>query len=207
MAPCKNKRCLYPQVCASLKPDHSRQINLLKSLRNIKDVKKNICCFPESAMIYLRPIRSIVQVICRSWSKHHISGPVEGRHPNMRHLVSLKLMGKPQAKSLTIFKTAFLIKLITGHEPQSKLQVSYPSAARDCSTKQFSEHFVTKIAVSQQKIRAETNFLTYYVYRRPSRMHREDMARNLNLSPVEELKINPRARCRFLRRFLQLIRA
>ena len=37
---CKNKRCLYPQVCNSLKADHSRQINLLKNLRKVKGVKK-----------------------------------------------------------------------------------------------------------------------------------------------------------------------
>jgi uncharacterized radical SAM protein YgiQ len=37
---CQDKRCLYPQVCASLRPDHSRQINLLKELRKINGVKK-----------------------------------------------------------------------------------------------------------------------------------------------------------------------
>jgi uncharacterized radical SAM protein YgiQ len=35
---CQDKRCLYPQVCASLRPDHSRQINLLERLRKIKGV-------------------------------------------------------------------------------------------------------------------------------------------------------------------------
>ena len=42
---CKNKRCLYPQVCENLKPDHSRQINLLRAFATDKRRQKSVCGF------------------------------------------------------------------------------------------------------------------------------------------------------------------
>lgn len=37
---CQEKRCMFPAICKSLKPDHSKQINLLKKIRQIKGVRK-----------------------------------------------------------------------------------------------------------------------------------------------------------------------
>ena len=102
---CKNKRCLYPQVCASLKPDHGRQINLLKSLRSIKGVKK---IFVASGIRYdlLEADKKHCTSYMQELVKHHISGQLKVAP---EHAVSgvLKLMGKPQAKSLTNFKQLF----------------------------------------------------------------------------------------------------
>ncbi|MDY6969985.1 MAG: radical SAM protein, partial [Spirochaetota bacterium] len=36
---CQDKRCLYPEVCQGLKPNHSNLINLMKELRRINGVK------------------------------------------------------------------------------------------------------------------------------------------------------------------------
>lgn len=102
---CKNKRCLYPQVCNGLKPDHSRQINLLKILRNITGVKK---VFVASGIRYdlLLSDKKHCTSYMRELVKHHTSGQLkvapEHIAPN-----TLKLMGKPQAGSLLNFRQIF----------------------------------------------------------------------------------------------------
>ncbi len=102
---CKNRRCLYPQVCDGLKPDHSRQINLLKSLRNIKGVKK---VFIASGIRYdlLLADKKHCTRYMQELVKHHTSGQLkvapEHSTPN-----TLKLMGKPHVRSLLKFKQIF----------------------------------------------------------------------------------------------------
>ncbi|MGA2781491.1 MAG: YgiQ family radical SAM protein [Smithella sp.] len=102
---CKNKRCLYPHVCTGLKADHSRQINLLKSLRKIKGIKK---VFVASGIRYdlLEADKKHCASYMQELVKHHISGQLKVAP---EHIASntLKLMGKPQAQSLLRFKRAF----------------------------------------------------------------------------------------------------
>jgi uncharacterized radical SAM protein YgiQ len=102
---CQDKRCLYPQVCASLKPDHSRQINLLKELRKINGVKK---VFVASGIRYdlLEADKKHCMSYMQELVKHHISGQLKVA-PEHASAGVLKLMGKPQAKSLTNFKQLF----------------------------------------------------------------------------------------------------
>jgi uncharacterized radical SAM protein YgiQ len=102
---CQDKRCLYPHVCASLRPDHSRQINLLKSLRNIKGIKK---IFVASGIRY--DLLEADKKNCASYMqeivKHHISGQLKVA-PEHTAANVLKLMGKPQTRSLINFKQIF----------------------------------------------------------------------------------------------------
>ena len=102
---CQDKRCLYPQVCSSLKPDHSRQINLLERLRRIKGVKK---VFVASGIRYdlLESDKKNCANYMQELVKHHISGQLKVAPEHASSSV-LKLMGKPQAKSLTNFKVLF----------------------------------------------------------------------------------------------------
>ena len=37
---CTDRRCLFPEICPNLKPDHSRQIELLTKIRKIDGIKK-----------------------------------------------------------------------------------------------------------------------------------------------------------------------
>ena len=37
---CEDQRCIYPEVCPALKPDHANQIALLRALRKVPGVKK-----------------------------------------------------------------------------------------------------------------------------------------------------------------------
>jgi len=102
---CQDKRCLYPQVCASLKADHSRQINLLERLRKIKGVKK---VFVASGIRYdlLFSDKKHCASYMQELVKHHISGQLKVAPEHTAPGV-LKLMGKPQAKFLTNFKHLF----------------------------------------------------------------------------------------------------
>jgi uncharacterized radical SAM protein YgiQ len=102
---CQNKRCLYPQVCASLRPDHSRQINLLKSLRKVNGVKK---VFVASGIRYdlLEADKKHCANYMQELVKHHISGQLKIAPEHTAPGV-LKLMGKPQAKTLSNFKQLF----------------------------------------------------------------------------------------------------
>ena len=102
---CQDKRCLYPQVCASLKADHSRQINLLERLRKIKGVKK---VFVASGIRYdlLFSDKKHCASYMQELVKHHISGQLKVAPEHTAPSV-LKLMGKPQAKFLTNFKQLF----------------------------------------------------------------------------------------------------
>jgi uncharacterized radical SAM protein YgiQ len=102
---CADKRCLYPQVCASLKPDHSRQLKMLASLRKINGVKK---VFVASGIRY--DLLEADKKHCAGYMQelvcHHISGQLKVAP---EHTVSsvLKMMGKPQAQSLINFKQLF----------------------------------------------------------------------------------------------------
>lgn len=102
---CNNKRCLYPQVCTSLKPDHSRQINLLNNLQKIQGIKK---VFVASGIRYdlLLSDKKHCAVYMQALVKHHTSGQLKVAP---EHCVPgiLKLMGKPQALSLSNFKYLF----------------------------------------------------------------------------------------------------
>jgi uncharacterized radical SAM protein YgiQ len=102
---CHDKRCLYPQVCASLRPDHSRQINLLERLRRLKGVKK---VFVASGIRYdlLESDKKHCASYMQELVKHHISGQLKVA-PEHASAGVLKLMGKPQAKSLANFKALF----------------------------------------------------------------------------------------------------
>lgn len=102
---CNNKRCLYPQVCTSLKPDHSKQINLLNSLQKIKGIKKVFVASGIRYDLLLNDKKNCATYI-RELVHHHTSGQLKVAP---EHCVPgiLKLMGKPQALSLLNFKYLF----------------------------------------------------------------------------------------------------
>lgn len=102
---CKNKRCLYPRICAGLKPDHGRQLNLLKKIRTIKGIKK---IFIGSGIRYdmLLHDKKCGPAYTRDLVKYHISGQLKVA-PEHISLHVLKLMGKPPARSLLYFKQIF----------------------------------------------------------------------------------------------------
>ncbi|MDP2855010.1 MAG: YgiQ family radical SAM protein [Smithellaceae bacterium] len=102
---CPDKRCLYPQVCASLKADHSRQIRLLKGLRQIPGIKKIFVASGIRHDLVLADKKHGTSYL-RELVKHHISGQLKIAPEHTTPSV-LQLMGKPQAQALVHFKNLF----------------------------------------------------------------------------------------------------
>lgn len=102
---CNDKKCLDPKVCVSLKPNHRQQMVLLKSLRNIRGVKK---VFVASGIRYdlLLSDKKFCLDYMRELIKHHISGQLKVAPEHVVPTV-LKIMGKPPVQALLTFKNVF----------------------------------------------------------------------------------------------------
>jgi uncharacterized radical SAM protein YgiQ len=112
---CKNKRCLYPRVCGNLKVNHSRQINLLRHLRQIEGIKK---VFVASGIRYdlLLNDKKYCASFMQELVKHHVSGQLKVA-PEHASAKILGLMGKPAIESLLAFKNMFeKMSMVAGHK-------------------------------------------------------------------------------------------
>lgn len=102
---CSGRRCLYPQVCPSLKTNHARQIHLLQGLRRISGVKKVFVASGLRHDLILADKKHGTSYL-RELVKHHISGQLKIAPEHASRSV-LALMGKPAPQALTYFKTLF----------------------------------------------------------------------------------------------------
>jgi len=102
---CANKRCLYPEVCTTLKADHSKQISLLKKLRKVEGIKK---VFVASGVRYdlVLADKKYGEPYLEEVVKHHVSGQMKVA-PEHSEKAVLDLMGKPDTASLLKFKSMF----------------------------------------------------------------------------------------------------
>ncbi len=102
---CRDKRCLYPDVCPSMKADHRQQIELLRSLRSIKGVKK---VFVASGIRYdlVLSDRKHGENYLQEVVGHHVSGQMKIAPEHTEDGV-LDCMGKPGTASLLKFKESF----------------------------------------------------------------------------------------------------
>ncbi len=102
---CPDRRCLFPKVCKSLKPDHSCQIELLGAIRKIPGVRKVfigsgirpdlIFADQNHGTAYLKTIVD-----------DHVSGQMKIA-PEHTETKILELMGKPDSATLKLFKEKF----------------------------------------------------------------------------------------------------
>lgn len=102
---CKDKRCSFPEICKAMDIDHTRQINLLKQIRKIDNVRK---AFVGSGIRYDLVIADtnsgkeyFVDVV-----NHHVSGQMKIAPEHTEDNV-LNKMGKPSKKYLKKFKDDF----------------------------------------------------------------------------------------------------
>jgi len=102
---CRDKRCLYPKVCSSLKADHRQQVELLRKIRGIKGVKK---VFMASGIRYdlLLSDKKYGERYLQEVVGHHVSGQMKIAPEHTEDSV-LKLMGKSGTASLLQFKEMF----------------------------------------------------------------------------------------------------
>jgi uncharacterized radical SAM protein YgiQ len=102
---CEEKRCLFPEICPVLKVDHSRQVELLRKIRQIPGVKK---VFVGSGIRYdmvfadrLHGNQYLSEIV-----RNHTSGQLKVA-PEHSEPAVLKLMGKPPVDSLMRFRDQF----------------------------------------------------------------------------------------------------
>ncbi len=102
---CQDKRCLYPEVCRNLKPDHLKLINLLKKLRSIKGIKH---IFTASGIRYdlIFADKKSGDKYIKEIVNHHVSGQLKIA-PEHTEDSLLSCMGKPGPGALLKFKKKF----------------------------------------------------------------------------------------------------
>ncbi|MDD2463943.1 MAG: YgiQ family radical SAM protein [Desulfobulbus sp.] len=103
---CRDKRCLFPSICPSLKIDHGPLINLLQQLRKIQNIKKIavasgirydlILADKKNGLAYLREL-----------VRHHVSGQLKIAPEHSENEV-LAAMGKPGTEDLLRFRDLFM---------------------------------------------------------------------------------------------------
>ena len=102
---CREKRCLYPEVCPSLKADHHHQLELLTKIRRVKGIQK---VFVASGIRYdlLLSDKEYGEQYLQEVVEHHVSGQMKVA-PEHTEKGVLKQMGKPGAELLLQFKELF----------------------------------------------------------------------------------------------------
>ena len=102
---CPDKRCLYPEVCPSLRADHRHHLELLRQIRRIEGVKK---VFVASGIRYdlLLNDKEYGKDYLREVVEHHVSGQMKVAPEHTEEHVLIK-MGKPGTASLVEFKQLF----------------------------------------------------------------------------------------------------
>jgi len=102
---CSDKKCLSYTKCSTLHPNHSRQTNLLKKLRKIKNIKK---VFVASGIRYdlILEDKQFGEEYLEELVNYHISGQLKIAPEHVDDEV-LKIMGKPSKKYLEEFFKKF----------------------------------------------------------------------------------------------------
>ncbi|MDF1884328.1 YgiQ family radical SAM protein [Sulfurimonas sp. SAG-AH-194-C21] len=103
---CDHQRCVdATHLCQSMKPDHSRNINLLRQIREVPGVRK---AFVASGVRYdlITADKEHGYSYLKEMVKHHISGQMKVAPEHTQQHV-LELMGKPGKQTLIDFKKLY----------------------------------------------------------------------------------------------------
>ena len=102
---CGDRRCVYPEICPQLEVDHSKQIALLKKLRQVEGVKKVFVASGIRYDLLLRDQRHGRRYL-REVVEHHVSGQMKVAPEHTEEHV-LRRMGKPGRRLLLKFRNLF----------------------------------------------------------------------------------------------------
>ncbi len=102
---CRDRRCMYPHTCSAMRPNHSKQISLLKRLNNLDGVKK---IFIASGIRYdlIMSDSKCGNLYLEELIKNHISGQMKVAPEHTEDKI-LGLMGKQGKDVLKSFKDKF----------------------------------------------------------------------------------------------------
>ncbi|MFA5851831.1 MAG: YgiQ family radical SAM protein [Spirochaetales bacterium] len=96
---CVDRRCLAPEPCAKLEPDHAEYLSLLRALRDLPGVKK---VFVRSGVRFDYAMLDPSDEFLRELVQHHISGQLKVAPEHVSDKV-LSLMGKPPRRVYDAF--------------------------------------------------------------------------------------------------------
>lgn len=126
---CKGKKCLAPKVCPALKSDHSEYLDILRTLRKIKGVKK---VFIRSGIRYDYMLRDEDESFFKELIRYHVSGQLKVAPEHCSAMV-LEKMGKPYIEdyvrfskryfelSKSVGKEQYLVPYLMSSHPGSSL--------------------------------------------------------------------------------------
>ena len=102
---CQDKRCLYPRICPSVKPQHRAQLELLRRLKAIPGIRKiNVASGIRYDLILADKQHGAEYL--RTVIRHHTSGQMKVA-PEHSDAAVLEAMGKPGMESLLRFREQF----------------------------------------------------------------------------------------------------
>ncbi len=102
---CREKRCLFPEICPKMEIDHSEQIRLLRELRSIKGIRKVVVASGIRYDMILADRKNGLPYL-RELVRYHISGQMKVAPEHSEGKV-LDLMGKPGTGDLLAFRDLF----------------------------------------------------------------------------------------------------
>ncbi|MFC1522458.1 YgiQ family radical SAM protein [Elusimicrobiota bacterium] len=102
---CKDKNCMYPKVCKSLRVDHSKQLMLLKALKNINGITKIVVASGIRHDLVLAD-KNYGDAYLEEIVNYHVSGQMKVAPEHSQDSV-LKKMRKPDIASLIEFIAKF----------------------------------------------------------------------------------------------------
>lgn len=127
---CKGKKCLAPKPCPNLKVDHSEYLDILKSIRQIKGIKK---VFIRSGIRYDYLLEDKNDEFFRELVENHVSGQLKVAPEHCSASV-LDKMGKPHIEAYIKFsrryfqytdevnKEQYLVPYLMSSHPGSTLE-------------------------------------------------------------------------------------
>ncbi len=100
---CLDRRCLSPEPCANLEPDHREYVKLLRALRALPGVKK---VFVRSGVRFDYAMADKSDEFLKELVSHHISGQLKVAPEHVSDKV-LALMGKPPRRVYDAFAARY----------------------------------------------------------------------------------------------------
>jgi len=170
---CTDKRCLYPQICPSLKINHKKQMEILNKIRRIEGIKK---VFVASGIRYdmLLDDQKYGEEYLRELVKYHISGQLKIAPEHTENNV-LEKMGKPDQGYLKRFRDKFL--QINKEQKKTQFLTYYLIAAhpgcREADMDRLKEYTSQELKLNPEQIQIFTptpstySTLMYYTERDP----------------------------------------
>jgi uncharacterized radical SAM protein YgiQ len=189
---CEDKRCIFPDTCKTLRPDHGPNIKLLEEIENVKSVKK---VFIASGIRYdlVTDDKKYGYEYIKKVITNHTSGQMKIAPEHTDDKV-LELMGKPGKKSLEKFKDMFY--QISDKSGKKQFLTYYFIAAHpgcsDSEMENLKSFTSNKLQISPEQVQVFTptpstySSLMYYTGINPFNGERLFVEKNLNKKRIQK---------------------